>query len=80
MTGAPKTEEGCVAVMRRVLSGFADVESTAAAGLARAVRAASRACWAARWRAAWAAVVTVATVAMLAAAVWLAASVAVLGQ
>ncbi len=67
-------------MIRRALSGLADAESIGGAGLALAIRAASRACWAARWRVAWTAVVTLATVAMLAAAVWLAASVAVLGQ
>ena len=66
-------------MIRRVLSGFADVESGATAGPARAVRAAGRACRAAWWRVAWAAVLTVATVVMLAGAVWLAAFVAVPG-
>ena len=66
-------------VIRRVLSGFADVESSAVAGPAQAVRAAGRACWAARWRVAWAVVVTVATVVLLAGAGWLAAFVAVPG-
>lgn len=76
---ASKTEESRVVVIRRVLSGFADVESSAVAGPAQAVRAAGRACWAARWRVAWAVVVTVATVVLLAGAGWLAAFVAVPG-
>jgi type VI protein secretion system component VasF len=66
-------------MIRRVLSGFADVESSAAPGLARAVQAAGRACRAAWRRVAWAAVVTVAAVVLLAGAVWLAAFVAVPG-
>jgi hypothetical protein len=63
-------------VIQRVLSGFADVESAAAAGLVRAIRAAARKTWAARWRAAWAAMVTLAAVVILAGAMWLAAAVA----
>jgi hypothetical protein len=74
-----ETKADRLTVIRRVLFGFADVEFTAAAGLARAVRAAGRACWAGRWRVIWAAVKAVATVVMLAAAVSLAASVAVVG-
>jgi hypothetical protein len=65
-----------VVLIRRVLSGFADVESSAAPGLARAVRAAGRPAWR---RVAWAAVLTVAAVVLLAGAVWLAAFVAVPG-
>ncbi len=66
-------------VIRRVLSGFVEFESSAAAGLAQAVRAAGRP-WRAAWRrVAWAAVLTVAAVVMLAGAVWLAAFVAVPG-